>query len=183
MEMKSFEEKLDNAARKFDAGVRNWVRNDTVFNGFRNTPARILLAVITIGVLYGIPAVQMFFGGVSIWLYVGLLALVTLMQKLSVRFAFDDDSEIDEYQFKRRNRAYRRAYKRVGLIIGIGVVLIAWNGAYMKATAGSGFAYSFDLASANWTFVFAFLIGLFVLQKYLSWGFKGEPWNDTAREN
>lgn len=183
METKSFEERIDTFGRKIDAGVRGWVKNDQIFNGFRNTPARILLALITVGVLYGLPALQLFFGGVSIWLYIGLLALVIVMQKLSVRFAFDDDSEIDEYQAKRRNLAYRRAYKRVGLIIGLGIALFAGNGIYLKESLGSGFKYSFDLASTNWTYLFVFLIGLFVLQKYLSWGIKGEPWSDTSREN
>ena len=178
MENKTFEEKLDALGNKFEAGVRDWVRDDKFFNGLRNTPARILLALLSIGVLYGIPAIQILFGEVSIWLYASLLAVVVLLQKLSVRFAFDNDSDIDEYQHNRRNRAYRRAYKRIGLVIGTGVALIAWNGAYMKASLGSGFRYSFDLASANWTFIFAFLIGLFVLQKYLSWGFKGEPLSD-----
>ena len=183
MNTKSFEERIDAFGHKIDSGARNWVRNDQFFNGFRNTPARILLALISISVLYGIPALQFFNGGVSIWLYVVLLAIVVVMQKLSVRFAFDDDSEIDEYQHERRNRAYRRAYKRIGFIIGLAVVAFAWNGAYLKATLGSGFASSFDLASLDWTFVFVFLIGVFVLQKYLSWGVKGEPWEDTSREN
>jgi hypothetical protein len=183
MQTKSFEEKVESLSRKFEIGAKDWVRNDQIFNGMRNTPARIILALITVAVLYGFPALQFMSGGVSIWGYVVSLAVVILMQKLSVRFAFDDDSEIDEYQHKRRNRAYRRAYKRIGLIIGIGVALIAWNGAYLKATLGSGFAYSFDLASTNWMFVFAFLIGLFVLQKYLSWGIKGEPLEDSARKH
>lgn len=183
MSAKSFEERIDAIGRNIDRGVRDWVKNDTFFNGFRNTPARILLAVITIAALYGIPALELLYGNVSIWTYAITLWVVVGMQKLSVRFAFDDDSDIDEYQHERRNRAYRRAYKRIGLIIGLGVALVAGNGAYLKATLGTGFQYSFDLASTNWTFVFVFLMGLFILQKYLSWGIKGEPWSDTSREN
>lgn len=182
METKSLEERIDALGRKADAGVRGWVKNDQFFNGLRNTPARILLAVITVGVLYGMPALQMFNRNVSIWTYLWSLVAVAIMQKLSVRFAFDDDSDIDEYQQERRNRAYRRAYKRIGLILGLGVALFAGNGAYLKATLGTGFSYSFDLASANWNFLFVFLMGLFILQKYLSWGIKGEPWSDTARK-
>jgi hypothetical protein len=30
--------------------------------------------------------------------------------------------------------------------------------------------------------VFVFLFGLFVLQKYLSWGIKGEPWIESAQK-
>ena len=180
MNTKSFEERVDRIGRKIDGGVRVWVKNDQIFNGFRNTPARILLAFITVGVLYGVPAFYFFFGGISVWAYFWLLMLVIVMQKLSVRFAFDDDSEIDEYQNQRRNLAYRRAYKRIGLIVGLGVGLFAGNGAYLKATLGTGFQYSFDLASTNWNFLFLFLMGLFVLQKYLSWGIKGEPWSEST---
>jgi hypothetical protein len=38
------------------------------------------------------------------------------------------------------------------------------------------------MVSENWIFVGVFVIGLFVLQKYLSWGIKGEPWEDSARQ-
>jgi hypothetical protein len=180
MDTKSFEEKIEALGNRAEAGIRGWVRNDQFFNGFRNTPARILLAAITIGVLYGVPAYQMFFRGVSLWMYVSLLALCIVMQKLSVRFAFDDDSEIDEYQDNRRNRAYCRAYKRVATILAIGVGIFAGDGFYLKHTLGSGFKYSFDFGTENWLFVGVFVIGLFVLQKYLSWGIKGEPWSDSA---
>ncbi|MEY4741529.1 MAG: hypothetical protein RL672_279 [Actinomycetota bacterium] len=183
METKSFEERMDALGRKADAGVRDWVRNDSVFNWLRNTPARILLALVSVGVLYGIPAAQLFTRNMSQWTYIGALLVVIVLQKLSVRFAFDDDSEIDEYQMKRRNRAYRRAYKRIGLIIGAALALVAWQGIYLKASLGSGFQYSFDLASANWNFAFIFVIGLFALQKYLSWGIKGEPMRDSATKH
>ena len=182
MESKSFEQRIDAFTKKADAGIRNWVQNDQFFNGMRNTPARILLAAITVGVLYGLPLLQLLVGGVSIWLYAALLAVCVVSQKLSVRFAFDDDAKVDEYQNQRRNLAYRRAYQRVGLIIGLGVALVAGNGAYLKATLGTPFVYSFDLASLNWSFVFVFLFGLFVLQKYLSWGIKGEPWVESAQK-
>ncbi len=182
MDAKSFEERVETFGKKVDAGVRSWVKNDRIFNGFRNTPARILLAAITIGVLYGLPILQLLNRNVSIWLYVALLALCVGMQKLSVRFAFDDDSEIDEYQHERRNRAYRRAYKRVATILAVGIAIFAGDGFYLKHTLGSGFQYSFDMVSENWVFVGVFVIGLFVLQKYLSWGIKGEPWEDSARQ-
>jgi hypothetical protein len=182
MNTKSFEERVEALGNKVDAGARAWVRNDQFFNGLRNTPARILLAAITIGVLYGMPAYQMFFRGVSIWLYIGLIVLCVLLQKLSVRFAFDDDSDVDEYQSSRRNLAYRRAYKRVATILAIGVGIFAGDGFYLKHTLGSGFKYSFDFGTENWLFVGVFVAGLFVLQKYLSWGIKGEPWQDTARK-
>ena len=177
MNSKSLEEKIEVFGQNIESGVRGWVRNDRFFNFLRTTPARVVLALVTIAVLYGIPAFQMFYRGVSLWLYVGSLSLVVVLQKFSTRFAFDDDSEIDEYQHSRRNRAYRRAYKRVGAILAVAIMLFAENGAYLKHTLGSGFHYSFDLGSENWLFLGVFLIGLFVLQKYLSWGIKGESKN------
>jgi hypothetical protein len=177
MDSKSLEEKIELFGQNIESGVRGWVRNDRLFNFLRTTPARVVLALVTIAVLYGIPAFQMFYRGVSLWLYVGALALCVLLQKFSIRFAFDDDSEIDEYQHNRRNRAYRRAYKRVATILALGIALFAGNGFYLKHTLGSGFHYSFDFGTENWLFVGVFLIGIFILQKYLSWGIKGEAKN------
>jgi hypothetical protein len=174
MNSKSLEEQVEVFGSKIDAGVRGWVRNDRIFNGLRSTPARIVLAIITIAALYGIPAYQMFYRGVSAWLYVGVLLVCLLLQKLSVRFTFDDDGELDEYQLKRRNRSYRRAYKRVGAILVAAITVVAANGFYLKHSLGSGFQYTYDLGSENWVFVAVFVVGLFVLQKYLSWGIKGE---------
>ncbi|MFM6966807.1 MAG: hypothetical protein ACKOWI_05540 [Rhodoluna sp.] len=174
MDSKSFEEKIEEFGKNLESGVRGWARNDRFFNFLRSTPARTVIAFITIAALYGIPAFQMFYRGVSLLLYIGAIALVAVLQKLSVRFAFDDDSDIDEYQHKRRNRAYRRAYKRVATILAISIGVFAIDGFYLKHTLGSGFHYSFDFGTENWLFVGVFLIGLFVLQKYLSWGIKGE---------
>ncbi|MEN9660895.1 MAG: hypothetical protein RLZZ443_824 [Actinomycetota bacterium] len=182
MNTKSFEEKIEALGQRAESGVRGWVRNDTAFNFLRSTPARIVLALLTVGVLYGVPAWQMFNRGVSIWLYAGALVGCVLLQKLSVRFAFDDDSEIDEYQQQRRNRAYRRAYKRVATILAIAISVFAADGFYLKHTLGTGFKYSFDFGTENWLFVGVFAIGLFVLQKYLSWGIKGESWADRTRQ-
>ena len=182
MDSKSLEEQIEAFGKKIDSGVRGWVRNDRFFNGLRNTPARIVLAALTMATLYGVPAYQMFYRGVSIWLYAGLLALCVLLQKLSVRFAFDDDSDVDEYQDNRRNRAYRRAYKRVATILAVAIGVFAGDGFYLKHTLGTGFKYSFDFGTENWLFVGVFVIGLFVLQKYLSWGIKGEPWGDSKRQ-
>lgn len=174
MNSKSLEERVEVFGKNFDMSVRAWVRNDRSLNFMRTTRARMILSAVTVLALYGIPAFQMFYRGVTIWLYAGALVLMVLLQKLSIRFAFDDDSAIDEYQHERRNRAYRRAYKRVATILALAIILIAVQGYSLKHSLGSGFSYSFDLGSENWVFVGVFVCGLFVVQKYLSWGIKGE---------
>jgi hypothetical protein len=174
MNSKSLEERVEIFGRNLDISLRTWVRNDRSLNFLRTTRARVVLSAVTVLALYGIPAFQMFYRGLSIWLYVGALVFCVLLQKLSIRFAFDDDSHIDEYLHERRNRAYRRAYKRVATILAIAILLVAENGYSLKHSLGSGFHYSFDLGSENWVFVGVFVCGLFVVQKYLSWGIKGE---------
>lgn len=174
MRTKSIEEKFDSIGSVIDSRVRDWVQRDKWFNFLRGTSARVVLAVLSVLVLYGIPSYSILVSDVDIWFYVGALGVVTLLQKLSVRFAFDDDNEIDEYQHKRRNRAYRRAYKRIGFILGLGIWIIGIQGYYLKSQLGSGFKFAFDLATPHWLYMGVFLIGLFVLQKYLSWGVRGE---------
>lgn len=174
MNSKSLEERVEIFGKNLDISLRTWVRNDRSLNFLRTTRARLVLSALTVLSLYGIPAFQMFNRGLSIWLYVGALVVCVLLQKLSIRFAFDDDSHIDEYQHERRNRAYRRAYKRVATILAVAILLVAENGYSLKQSLGSGFHYSFDLGSENWVFVGVFVCGLFIIQKYLSWGIKGE---------
>mgnify|MGYP003347855805 CR=1 FL=1 len=46
METKSIEVRIHAYGKAIARGVRGWVRNDQIFNGLRNTPARIALALI-----------------------------------------------------------------------------------------------------------------------------------------
>ena len=92
MNSKSLEERVEVFGKNFEVSVRAWVRNDRSLNFLRTTSARLILSTITVLALYGIPAYQMFYRGVSIWFYVGALVFCVLLQKLSIRFAFDDDS-------------------------------------------------------------------------------------------
>lgn len=175
-----FDKKVAKFETAVERGVLNWVRNDKVFNGFRNTPARILLWGITVVIMYGFPIGALFTDSLSLtWYAVGLL-LCLIAQKLSVRFVFDDDDVIDEYQHARRNKAYRRAYKRIGadFVLAAAILLVGIN--YQQHMLGSGWQWQIDTYKAS--FALVFVIGLFILQKYLSWGFKGEPWEDTARK-
>ena len=174
------EEKIKRFENRIEAGVLDWVRNDQAFNGLRNTPARVLLWVIAVGVIYGFPIAALFTDQVSIWAYIAALLACLVAQKISVRFVFDDDDVIDEYQHARRNKAYRRAYKRIAGDFVFAAILCIVGINYQEHLMGSGWVWEIDTYKA--TFGLVFVIGLFSLQKYLSWGFKGEPWTDSAQK-
>lgn len=180
------DEKVERLEERIEKGVLNWVRNDQFFNGFRNTPARIVLAVLTYAVLFGFGAHALFNQGDAILWFVVLLTLVGAMQKISVRFAFDDDIVVDEYQEARRNKAYRHAYKRIGLILCIlAFDALAWGiirnlivGLDAETTLYRLFETEFSTGLSLYSIavIAVFICGLVTLQKYLSWGVKGEPW-------
>jgi len=168
---------------KIERGVIGWVNNDQWFNWLRNTAARWVLAVLTLAVLYGFGLFAWINEGVYGYLYPVTIFVVVVLQKLSVRFVFDDDSVIDEYQHERRNRAYRRAYKRIGLAVSLVVVLLLARSADLRHISFSAQSAFWPLPNGTFSAQFSveqlvigleFLIGLFALQKYLSWGMRGE---------
>lgn len=185
-----FENKVDAFEARVEKGIQGWVKNDTIFNGFRNTPARILLAVITIGVLYGMGAYAFLSADApAIWSYVVCLWLVGMMQKLSVRFVFDEGTQIDEYQRDRRDRAFRTAYKHIARILSLMFAVLIFRGFANVNLYNQAQFWPFPngdfvlrLGTPQVFVGLVFVYSLFVLQKYLSWGFKGEPWEDTARK-
>lgn len=182
MSEKSFEAKFEAASKKFEAGLVDWVRNDRIFDGFRNTYARMLLAALCWAALYGygLMAIQVADSN-SLVVYPILILLATGAQKLSLRFVFDDDDLIDEYQLQRRNRAYRRAYKRVALILALVplVWLLVLNDFDLQSATLAAPQLRFEQVIVFVEFVF----GLFILQKYISWGFKGEPFRSKDEPN
>ncbi len=160
---------------KLTTSIVRWFRNDTFFDGFRNTPARIIISTLSFIVLYG--------GLIRCWItqstlleYIISLLVVLVMQAISVRFVFQIEGReiLDEYQSQRRDRAYRRAYKNIRSIIVTGVVgWLAYT--YIRENA--------DIELGGWELltyqraatVAVFAIGLISLQKYLAYGIKGEP--------
>ena len=176
-------DKIDKWGANLEARIQRWVQTETTFNFLRYTTGRILLAIASVAVLYGYGWVALKEGGGHIWLYPIMIGLVTFIQKISVRYAFDDDTQIDEFQHNRRNRAYRRAYKRVGGILLAIMLLMSWQ--YMLSEFFRAINYGtfsgyvspleFHMTFDNGMVIGSFLIGLFVIQKYLSWGLKGEP--------
>jgi len=166
--MKSFE-------TRFGAGVMDWIRNDSVFDILRSTPARLGLWFLTVGVLYGIPIAALLTDTIEIWVYGAALAICFGLQTISTRFVFNDREVIDEYQLTRRNDAYRRAFRWVGGILGLLAVLCLIQISNYEQSMGSGWQLEINPYIA-W-FGLIWLVGLFALQPYLSWGIKGEPRN------
>jgi len=169
------EAKAELFGKRVTVGVVRWFRNDTFFDGFRNTPARITISTLSFVVLYG--------GLIGGWItqnilleYIIALLIVLAMQAISVRFVFQIEGRevLDEYQSQRRDRAYRRAYKNIRSIIFAGVVgWLAYT--YIRENA--------DIELGGWELltyqraatIAVFAIGLISLQKYLAYGIKGEP--------
>jgi len=183
-----FETRVDAGASRFESAVINWVKNDRVFDGFRNTYARILLASLTWAVLYGLGAYVYVYRTAVIWYAVALL-LANVAQRLSVRFVFstDDTEWLDEYQEARRNLAYRRAYRRVWqILLAAGLASIAYLYAQHIASLNGSAIFAGELVNVDLyraTVLFIALAGLFTLQPYLSWGFRGEPFRSKHEPN
>lgn len=189
MTTKNLDNKVDKFEEKIEKGIQAWVKNDQYFNGLRNTPARILLFILTIGVLYGLGAYAFLQeDATSMWTYIVGLIIVGGMQKLSVRFVFDDDSIIDEYQKVRRDKAFRRAYKRIAQILSLVIAVVIVRGfAVLNLYNQDQFwpfpngTFQLELSTPRVFLGLVFIYSLFALQKYISWGFKGEPWQDSTR--
>ena len=182
---KSFERKAEKLAEDFEGAVIRWVRFDRFFDGFRNTYGRILITALTWVTLYVYGAYAFITPGAVNW-YVALLILLTVMNQLSVRFAFNVSNEkslSDEYQSKRRDSAYKRAYRKVSHQLIAGLVLfiaarVFWGdsaGASAQFPEGGVMNLSLTLNVEQTIVLATFYIALFGLQKYMSWGFKGEP--------
>jgi hypothetical protein len=175
----TLEEMIELKAEMFEnrltASIVRWFRNDTFFDGFRNTLARIIICTLSFIVLYGGLIVGWSTQNILLE-YIIALFVVLVMQAISVRFVFQIEGReiLDEYQSQRRDRAYRLAYKNIRSIIVTGVVgWLAYT--YIRENA--------DIELGGWELltyqraatVAVFAIGLISLQKYLAYGIKGEP--------
>ncbi|NBQ96774.1 MAG: hypothetical protein EBU08_09385 [Micrococcales bacterium] len=167
--------KAEMFGNRLTASIVRWFRNDTFFDGFRNTPARIIICTLSFIVLYGGLIVGWSTQNILLEYIIALL-VVLVMQAISVRFVFQIEGReiLDEYQTQRRDRAYRRAYKNIRSIIVAGVVgWLAYT--YIRENA--------DIELGGWELltyqraatIAVFAIGLISLQKYLAYGIKGEP--------
>lgn len=185
---------VDDFGTKLESKITTWIKNDRIFDGFRNTYARILLYVLGLLTLiwFGILA----FNDASLtWWYVIALVLTVLAQQISVRYVFSDDKDelVDEYQAARRDRAYRIAYKNLQSLVGLFLILtplISWIPLEVW-TGQQEFDWDFSRLlnfdfSLSWhqaIVVYAGVVALMNLQKYWAWGIKGEPFRSKDEPN
>ena len=186
----SIEESAEQAAERLERGFINWVKNDRIFDGFRNTYARVLLVLLASGWLLG-GLLLTYNNGSGFWVYAIGVALSVLAQQVSVRFVFNADAKelVDEYQEARRNRAYRRAYSWVTSIV-TGLVMVILFNSYVNVYFTDGYLPFIPDAFINWhigayqvAVILVFLMGLFSLMPYFAWGFKGEPFRSKDEPN
>ena len=191
----SLEEKIDQAADRFESSaetsasgverkVVTWLRTSQFFDGLVNTPARIIINVLSILALYVWTIdVANKEHNILAWAF-SLLALL-FMQAASVRFVFNAHGISDELQIGRRDLAYRRAYKTIRRIALIPVGLFAFlviAGPHNDAGLLWDFvAYRLDNYRSLTLAIFLFAVSSF--QKYFSYGWKGEPFMSRAEIN
>jgi len=181
---------------KLEAKITGWFRNDEFFAGFRNTAGRAIITVLSVAVLFGYGYYAFTNSSQTFW-YLGLIGLVLSMQAISVRFVFNMDGSsteklLDEYHRKRRDKALRRANKSfVNMMV---LFLIAaflygykdyfFGGKDLNFPDGPNAIYNFSLSGWQFFVISIFISGWISLQKYWSYGIKGEPMlsKDEARK-
>lgn len=184
---------IEDVGHKIESRIKSWIKNDRVFDGFRNTYARALLFFLGLGVLLGFGYLAFFDENLTIW-YAVALYLTVLAQQISVRYVFssDEDELVDEYQAARRDKAYRIAYKNLQNLVGLAMVLIAANAILPDRFGEDGdftwvwfenLTFGVDLTLNQAIVIFMGVIALMNLQKYWAWGIKGEPFRSKDEPN
>ena len=187
---KKIEDSAEQTALRFERNFINWVKNDRFFDGFRNTYARILLIFLAgVWLLGGL--IYCFNNETGFVLYTLGVGLSVLAQKISVRFAFSTGGLplADEYQEKRRNRSYRRAYSWVTRtltgLLAAGLIL-SYLSSYIidgEIPLVPGAIIELNLDGYQVATLLVVLLGYFSLLPYFAWGFKGEPWRSKNEPN
>lgn len=185
---------VDDIGSKVETLIKSWIKNDRIFDGFRNTYARILLLILGLLTVFWFGALAYNDANLTGW-YVGALLLTVLAQQISVRYVFnaDEDELVDEYQAARRDRAYRIAYKNLQTLV-VWALLIGATLAWLPAEFFSGeqqidwdftrtLNLSFSVSANQAIVVFAGAVSLMNLQKYWAWGVKGEPFRSKDEPN
>jgi hypothetical protein len=167
--------------------VVKFFRNERIFAGFRNTPARILITLASIAVLFGYGYYAFQNPSIALW-YVVLILVVLLANAISVRFVFQMEGDtprqvLDEFHLKRRNKAKERAHDSLKSFIGLvmtGALIYGYKdylfGDKKSVTEGIPDAvFQFNLSIGQLLVVLFFVSGYVSLVKYFSYGLRGEP--------
>ena len=185
------DKKLDSVEVIIESRIRNWVLNDRFFDGLRNTPGRILITLMSWTGLFGLGFVA-FTNGSLAWWYAATMAILVILNQLSVRFVFSDEENrlVDEYQSRRRDKAYHGAYRRVASMVTLILILVLGNWAFdfggerfISFTASLPFVFQVNWSLEQLFVVLIAIFSYFSLLKYLAWGMKGEPMRPSAQPN
>ena len=166
----------------FERSFRRWVASTELLLGLTNTYARWLITILSYGILFGWGMYSLLNEDGAVGYAIALLICLVL-QAASVRFIFRWDEINDEYQTRRRDAAYRKAYKSLRMIFV--VLAILWFGStfvadYIYDHSGISFQAPLHIDNYRLAVITIFLIALMSLQKYLSYGMKGEPFVSVA---
>jgi hypothetical protein len=196
------EEHIERLESQLDSKIKNWFKNDRVFDWLRNTYARVVLILLTWVTLFGFGYLAFNSESLTVW-YVLSLVLLGVLHQLSVRFvfnSFDDswfsvralsiesDELVDEYQRARRDRAFRMAYRNLGstvfALFTAYLVFLVWQASDVAEAFDfpAVLTVDFKLSLSQVVVVAAGVIGFYSLQKYIAWGFKGEPLNSRNKQ-
>jgi hypothetical protein len=192
---KQADELIGKFESQVESKLENWFKNDRVFDWLRNTYARVALILLTWVTLFGFGYLAFNSESLTIW-YVLSLVVLGAMHQLSVRHVFSSSSDsgfsfrvasvesddfLDEYQRARRDRAFRGAYRNLGSVVfalfTAYLVYLVWQS---SDAAGSlelpaVLTVDFQLSASQAIVLAAGVVGFYSLQKYIAWGFKGEP--------
>lgn len=185
------DEKIKSLDEQIESKVQSWIVNDRIFDGFRNTYARILITLMSWGGLFGFGYFAFTTPGLF-WWYLGTMMVLIVMNQLSVRYVFSEEKSwvVDEYQAVRRDRAYHGAYRRVSNFISllIFVILVDWafefgGERFVSLVAPLPFELTISWSLEQLGVVLVAISCFLSLVKYLAWGMKGEPFRSKDEPN
>ena len=200
---KQVDEIIEKYEDEIESRFKNWVKNDRFFDGLRNTYARVVLILLTWLTLFGFGYLAFNSESLTLW-YVLSLVLLGALHQLSVRFvfnqtddqwfsfrvlSFESDDLVDEYQRARRDRAFHRAYRNLGsFAMALFTAYMVFQVLQASDTAGSFsfpsvLNFNLQLSLSQTIVIVAGVTGFFTLQKYIAWGFKGEPFRSKNEPN
>jgi glucan phosphoethanolaminetransferase (alkaline phosphatase superfamily) len=174
------ESAAERAAENFQQRFINWLRSSQFFDGLVNTPARIMVQVASLGVLY-VWGIQVFVAEQGVVPWAITLVFLLLWQAASVRFVFNTEGVADEFQTRKRDAAYRRGYESLRRVL-IGFLLLFVLVMLLRRQPGESLFAELVYRIDNYRalVIAIFLVALTSFQKYFSYGIKGEPF--TVRE-
>ncbi len=172
---------------RIEQKVVAWFREEEFFAGLRNTPARVIIMILSAATLFGYGYYAFQNPELSLW-YAALLLLVLALNAISVRFVFNMDGKtpeklLDEYHLRRRDKALQRTYESFSFFSGavlLGAFLYGYKDYIFgdKELSFSPFpdaVFDFSLTGGQFLVIAMFITGWVSLQKYWAYGVKGEP--------